>query len=288
MQSKNLQIDWLRTFVAVVDTGSVTAAARHVSRSQSAVSMQLKKLEESVGRPLLNRGGPQQMSLTPTGFDLLGYARKLLELHSSALVAMHGGSISGRVRLGVPDDYAMAYIAPVLRTFSSRFFEIEVTLVCEPSTTLLTMLERGDIDLAVMSRDTPDRGELLFREALIWVGSERHEVWKRDPLPIAVHGIGRRLRAAVISAISAQQRDYRVVYASPNVLGQLAVAEGGMAVAVITRCCLPLNLKVLDGRNGLPDLPEVEVALVRSTHSTRSAAVDVMHEEVIRSLKHVT
>ncbi|RKT99052.1 LysR family transcriptional regulator [Burkholderia sp. Nafp2/4-1b] len=288
MLQKDLQIDWLRAFIAVVDTGSVTAAARQVFRSQSAVSMQLKKLEESIGRPLLNRGTRQQMSLTPAGFDLLGYARKMLELHSNALVAMHGGSVSGRVSIGVPDDYAQAYLAPVLRTFSSRFNDVEVTLLCEPSIALLARLERGEVDLAVMTRDTPNRGELLFRESLIWVASEQHEVWKRDPLPIAVHGIDGRLRSAVITAISAKQRDYRVVYNSPNVLGQLAAAESGMAVAAITRCCVPPGLKVLDTRNGLPELPELEVALVRSKRSKRSVAVDVMHTQVTRSLKMQT
>lgn len=283
MQSKDLQIDWLRTFLAVVDTGSVTAAARQVSRSQSAVSMQLKKLEDSVGRPLLNRES-RQMTLTPTGFDLLGYARKLLEVHSNALIAMHGGNVSGRVSIGVPDDYALAYLTPMLRTFLNRFSDVEVTLACEPSTVLLVKLERGKVDLAVMTRDIPNRGVLLFREKLVWVGSEQHEVWKKDPLPIAVHGIDSHLRAAVIAAVSAQQRDYRIVYNSPNVMGQLAAAESGIAVAVITQCCLPASLKVLDERNGMPELPEVEVALVRSKHSKQSVAVDVIHEQVIRSL----
>ena len=105
MSSKDLQIDWLRAFLAIVDTGSMTAAARQVSRSQSAVSMQLKKLEESIGRPLLNRS-PRHMTLTPTGYDLLAHARKLLELHSNTLTALHGGGVSGRLTLGVPDDYA--------------------------------------------------------------------------------------------------------------------------------------------------------------------------------------
>lgn len=284
MASRDLQIDWLRTFLAVVDTGSVTAAARQVSRSQSAVSMQLKKLEDCVGRPLLNRG-PRQMSLTPVGVDLLGHARRLLELHSAAVDAMHGGRVSGHVTLGVPDDYVSTHLAPVLRTFAARFGQVEVTLVCEPSTALLDRLRRQEIDLALMSRDASHRGELLFRENLVWVASEQHEVWKQDPLPLAIHGIDRRLRTDIIAALAARQRTYRVVYNSPNVAGQLAIAESGIAVAVITRCSLGAGLKVLDDRHGLPDLPDVEVALVRSRHSKRSAAVDVMHEHIARSLR---
>jgi DNA-binding transcriptional LysR family regulator len=285
VQSRDLQIDWLRAFLAVIDTGSVTAAGRQVSRSQSAVSMQIKKLEESVGRPLLIRGAGH-ISLTSTGYDLLGYARKMIEVHSSALVALHGGNVTGRVSIGASDDYAPTYLAPVLCIFSSRFSEVEVTVVCEQSTSLLAKVERGEIDLALVTRDMPGRGEFLFGEDLIWVGSDQHEVWKKDPLPIAVHDLGSRLRTEVFSAISAQQREYRVVYNSSNLVGQLALADCGMAVAVITRCSLPPNLKVLDIRNGLPDLPELEIVLVRSKESKRSAAVDAMYDQVVRSLKY--
>ncbi len=284
MQSKDLQIDWLRAFLAVVDTGSMTAAARQVARSQSAVSMQIKKLEDSVGRPLLSRGAGQ-ITLTPTGYDLLGYARKLIELHSSTLVALHGGKVAGRVTLGAPDDYVMTYLAPVLRTFTTRFSDVEVTLVCEPSTALVAKVDRGEIDLALASRDAPGRGEFLFREGLIWVGSDQHEVWKQAPLPIAIHGLDSRLRAEILTALAGRQREFRVVYNSPNVMGQLASAECGLAVAVITRCSLPPGLKVLDARNGLPELPELDVVLLRSEQSERSTAVDAMREHIIRSLK---
>ncbi|GAA3544742.1 LysR family transcriptional regulator [Zobellella aerophila] len=281
--SKDLQLDWLRAFVSVVDTGSLTAAARQVYRSQSAVSMQIKKLEEVVGRPLLARG-PRHLLLTPAGSELLGYARRLLDVHGEALAAVHGPEISGRISLGVPDDYAMAYLTAVLRTFANRHTGVEITLVCEQSTALIPKVERGELDLAVVTRDHPQRGTLLFREGLVWVGAEQQEAWRREPLPIAVHELGSRARSEVLAAITAQRRDYRIVYHSPNVAGQLAAAESGMAVAVLTRCSLPAGLKVLDERQGLPALPELEVALIRSKSSVHSPAVDAMHEQIIRTL----
>lgn len=284
MHSQDLQIDWLRTFVAVVDTGSMTAAARQISRSQSAVSMQLKKLEESIGRQLLNRE-PRQLSLTAAGFDLLGHARKLLASHTTLVLAMHGGALSGRVSIGVPDDYATPYLVPVLRHFAGRFGDIEITLVCEESTALLAKVDRGEIDLALVTRDAPSRGELLFREALTWCAAEQHEIWKRSPLPIAVHELGGRLRTEILAALEAQQREYRVVYNSPNVSGQLAAAQSGIAVAVVTRCSLPPSLKMLDARQGLPDLPVLEVVLIRSRDSKGSRAVDALYDEVLTSLK---
>jgi DNA-binding transcriptional LysR family regulator len=283
MSSKDLQIDWLRAFLAVVDTGSMTAASIQVARSQSAVSMQIKKLEQSVGRPLLNRGSGA-ITLTPVGYDLLAHARRIMELHAGALTALHRSGIEGRVTVGVPDDYVMVYLAPALRTFSSRFSEVEVTVVCEPSTILGAKVERGEIDLALASGDVPGRGECLFKEDLIWVGSEQHAAWTRDPLPIAVHGLSSPLRTAVLSALEAQHRDCRVVYNSPNVTGQLAMADSGLAVAVVTRCTQPSWLKALDARHGLPRLPSVDVVLLRSDRSRRSKAVTAMQDHVRSAL----
>lgn len=190
---QDFQIDWLRTFVAVVDTGSLTAASRQVFRSQSAVSMQLKKLEDSVGRQLLNRS-PRHVSLTPAGFDLLAFARQLVELHGQAQSAMRGNEVSGKVSFGVPDDYVTPYLAPILRTFATRFSDVEISLVCEPSSTLLPRIDRGDLDLALITRDTAVRGDprpgiFLFHEHLVWVGSEQHEIWHKTPLPLAMQPV---------------------------------------------------------------------------------------------------
>lgn len=282
---QDLQIDWLRAFVAIVDTGSITAAARQVARSQSAVSMQLKKLEEAIGRNLLNRG-PRHLSLTPAGIDLLSHARQLIDIHNRAQLAMRGSSLSGKIAFGVPDDYMASYFAPVMRNFASRFNEVAITVICEPSSSLLPRLARGDLDLALITRDTALRSEVdpgifLFHEPLVWVASHDHEVWRRDPLPLALHELGNHFRSKVLDGIKALGRDYRVVYSSHNLTGQLAIVEAGLAVAALARCSAPAHLKVLDSRHGLPDLPQMEVALARSRDSRRSAAVDAMLAEIL-------
>ncbi|WP_428422120.1 LysR family transcriptional regulator [Methylibium sp.] len=284
MQSTDLQLDWLRAFVTVVDAGSLTAAAPQLHRSQSALSMQLKKLEEAVGRPVLTRG-PRHLELTVTGTELLGHARRLLELHAEALAALHGRAISGRVSLGVPDDYAAAYLTPVLRSFAIRHAGVEITLVCEQSTALIPKVQRGELDLAVVTRDRPQRGTLLFHEALVWVGAAQHEAWRRDPLPIAVYEPGSRARRAALAALTAQRRGHRIVYNSSSLAGHLAAVESGIAVAVLTRCSVPPGLQVLHGQHGLPALAPVEVVAVRSKASLRSAAVEALHEQVLRTLR---
>lgn len=282
MIAPDLQIDWLRTFVAVVDSGSLTAAARTVYRSQSAVSMQLKKLEDAVGRPLLTRS-VKGHSLTPAGFELLVHARKMMDVHAAAVQALHGLGVAGRVAFGVSDDYAASHMMPVLRSFGTRYPDIDVTLTCEPSVALLSQLDRGEIDLAVVTRDTPDRGDLLFRESLIWVASEQHEAWTRNPVPVAIHGIDSRLRSEMIAAMTVKQRSFRVAYHSPNLAGQIVAAESGLAVAVITRGSLPPGLKVVDERQELPPLRDIEVALVRSRESERSEAIAAMREHILQA-----
>jgi DNA-binding transcriptional LysR family regulator len=281
--SEDLQLDWLRSFVAVVDAGSLSGAAPLVHRSQSAVSMQLKKLEDAIGRPVLLRS-PRQLELTPTGRELLSYARRLLQLHADALTALHGPQLSGRVRLGVPDDYASAYLTPLLRSFAHQHLSVEIELICEQSTSLIPKVQRSELDLAIVSRDKPQRGVLLFREPLVWVGAAQYEVWRRNPLPIAVYEQGSTARRNALAALAAQRTSYRMVYNSASLAGQLAAVESGVAVAVLTRCSVPPHLQILQEKHGLPALDPVEVAVIRSKTSTLLPAVNVMHEQVLRTL----
>ncbi len=283
MRASDLQLDWLRAFVAVVDTGSLSAAALLIHRSQSAVSMQLKKLEQAIGRPVLLRG-PRLMQLTATGSELLGYARHLLETHAEALTALHGAQLSGQVRLGVPDDYAARYLTPVLRSFANRHAAVEIALHCEQSTMLIPKVQRGEMDLALVSRDKPQRGTLLFHEPLVWVGAAPYEAWRRDPLPVAVYEPGSLARRNALAALATQRRAYRVVYNSSSLAGQLAAVESGLAVAVLTRCSVPPGLQILQHRHGLPLLGSMEVALLRSTASKRSPAVDALHQQMLQTL----
>lgn len=284
MARQDLQIDWLQAFVAVVGCGSLTAAAVGLARSQSAVSMQIKKLEAAVGRPLLLRG-PRHLSLTPAGEELLGYARKLLRVHGDALLALGGVRLEGTVSLGIPDDYALGYLTPLLNDFASRQPAVEVNLVCEPSTQLIPKVESGELDVAVVTRDRPRRGELLFREELVWVGNARQETWRLTPLPIAVYEAGSQARSRVLKSLEALGRDYRVVYNSPSVAGQLAVAQSGAALGVLSRCCVPASLQVLGASQGLPGLPMLEVVVMRSRAPASPALVEALHDQVLQTLR---
>lgn len=281
---QDLQIDWLKCFVAVVDTGSLSAAAPEVHRSQSAVSMQLKKLEAAVGRQLLVRDARQQQ-LTPDGQVLLGYARRILDLHSDAQHAFHGDELTGRIRLGVPDDYAARYLTPVLKRFALRYGAVEIELDCEQSTLLIPRIERGDLDLALISRDHARRGTLLFHEPMVWVGSPHFDIWRRHPLPIATYESTSLARRCAINSLALQGRDYRVVYNSSSLAGQIAAVESGLAVAVLTRCSVPEHLEILGAEHGLGPLEPMEVAVYRSRASQKSQPVDRLHGLLVKTLR---
>lgn len=284
MNHQDLQIDWLKCFVAVVDAGSLSAAAPQVHRSQSAISMQLKKLEAALGCQLLLRG-PRQHQITPQGQLLLGYARRMLDVHGQAQAAFHGEELTGRIRLGVPDDYAARYLTPVLRRFAPHHGAVEIELICEQSTALIPRVERGDLDLALVSRDHPRHGTLLFHEPMVWVGADSFQLWRRDPLPIAVYEDASLARRSAIHSLALQGRRYKVVYNSSSLAGQIAAVESGLAVAVLTQCSAPAHLRILGRDEGLGPLEPMEVAVYRSRASHGAKAVDSLHDLLIKTLR---
>lgn len=286
MKYPDFQLDWLRALVAVVDAGSLSAAAPVLHRSQSAVSMQIKKLEAALNKPVLLRG-PRHMELTAAGTELLVYARRLLDLHTQTQAALFGPQLEGRVRLGVPDDYAATYLTPVLRSFASRHLGVEIELTCEQSTALIPKVAKGELDLALVSRDKPQRGKLLFQEPLVWVGSAQFEVWRKNPLPIAVYESASLARAEALNALDSIQRPYRVVYHSSSLAGQIAAVESGLAVAVLTRCSVPPSLQTLQSlpkEYALPALGFMDVAICRSKSSQGSRAVSALYESFASTL----
>lgn len=284
MSYQDLQIDWLKCFVTVVDAGSLSNAAPEINRSQSAVSMQLKKLESALNCELLIRG-PRMLQLTVEGQKLLGYARQLLDLHAETQAAFQGDPVTGCIRLGAPDDYAKKYLTPALKRFAPRHSAIDIELFCEQSTSLIPRVESGDLDLAIISRDHPRQGKLLFHEPMHWVGSAEFDVWRRDPLPIAVYESASIARQGAINALAQQGRRYRAVYNSASVAGQIAAVESGIAIAALTRCSIPEHLEILDSQHQLGPLQPMEVAVYRSKASQGSIAVDSLYNLIVKTLR---
>jgi DNA-binding transcriptional LysR family regulator len=163
-----LDIDQLRTFIAIAETGSFTRAADVVHKTQSAVSMQMKRLEERLGKPIFERDG-RASKLTDDGERLLDYARRIVKLNLEAFTSVAGAGLSGSARLGVPDDYADRYLPEIMARFARSHPGVELTIVCEPTVSLVDRIDNGDIDLAIITHSSSNRHcDIIRRERLLW------------------------------------------------------------------------------------------------------------------------
>lgn len=251
----------LRSFVAVIDCGSIQLAAARVGRSQSAVSMQIRRLEEDVGRPLFQREG-RNLRPNPAGEDLLLHARRLLRLSDEALASLRRPEAAGVVRLGMPEDYAAHLLAPTLARFAREFPLAEIELTFDSSPALLRLGEAGKLDLALVTREPRQPFAVLRRERFVWAAARDHGAWLRDPLPVALFEAGDIARRLAVEALQAADRRYRVVSSSHSLLGLIAVAQAGLAVVGLVESCLPPGLFRVGEAEGLPPLPVLDLSLV--------------------------
>src|SRR6201985_1292388 len=181
-----IDIDQLRTFIAIAETGSFTKAAEFVHKTQSAVSMQMKRLEERIERPIFARDG-RASKLTEDGGRLLDYARRIVKLNMETIAAFSDENLSGRVRLGVPDDYADRYLPEIMARFSRAYPGVELSVACEPSVELVKHIDANELDLAIITDCGSSRASEVFRrERLLWVTSNRHSTHLEEPLPLAL------------------------------------------------------------------------------------------------------
>ncbi|RUW62052.1 LysR substrate-binding domain-containing protein [Mesorhizobium sp. M7A.F.Ca.US.008.03.1.1] len=265
-----LDLNLLKTFVAVVESGSLSNAAPRVGRSQSAVSMQMQRLEEMVGNQLLVRG-PRTVTPNAIGEDFLIYARRLLKLSDEAWASVTRPKETGSVRLGVPDDYAAFLLPPVLSRFAAEHPLVTVELICEQSTALVKTLAEGRLDLAIVTRLPEQPLEVIRLERFVWVASPNHVAWQTDPLPVALFEPGCAARMNVLQALGDVDRSYRCTYSSASLLGLIAVVQAGLAVAGLAQRSVPPSLRIIGGNEGLPVLPDLEIGILRNPLSTTPA-----------------
>ena len=261
--SVQLDSDLLRTFVAIVDAGGFTPAARQIHRTQSAVSMQMRRLEATLDRALFQRDG-RGMRLTPDGEALLDYARRLLNLHDEALAVLARPDVSGLVRLGTPDDYVNRFLPSILVRFAQAFPKVQVEVYCEPSVNQRRLLAEDRLDLALITC-IPDEetGEVLRREPTVWATAERYLVHEDDPLPLALFQPGCPFRNWALADLNEMGRSHRIAYTSASISGILAAVTAGLAVTVLGRSVLPTGIRPLSVNEGFSLLPTASITLHR-------------------------
>ena len=255
--TRHLDIDLLRTFVAIAETRTLGRAGGRIGRTQAAVSMQVKKLEAMLNQPLLNRTG-RGVALTLHGERLLGHARTILRHHDAAFADISGSGLSGTLRFGCPEDYATAFLPQILRGFAGRHPEVFVEVFCAPTPRLKERLKKHALDLALVSTgDDAEAAPVVRREPLVWVGNHHDDVVTREPLQLALSDADTLDHRAACERLDAANRPYRVAYASASLSGLLAVVRSGQAIAVLTQAAVPPDLQILATGKLLPRLPTV-------------------------------
>ncbi|MDR6954239.1 DNA-binding transcriptional LysR family regulator [Ancylobacter sp. 3268] len=268
---RHLDTESLGMLIAVVDNGGFTAAAERVGRTQSAVSARIAQLEENLGVRLLERSR-RGIALTETGERLVAHARRMLAFESEALADLKGGTPEGSVRLGMPDDYVDAYFTPVIARFAAAYPRVEISIRCDLSKTLEPEVERGQIDVALFTRDlSRPTGELLKREKLLWLAARGHRPERQDPLPLALFPTGCRARPHIAAALDEAGLRWRVACTSSSQGGIYSAVETGLCLTAMAECAAPPEWRRLGAGEGLPPLPDLEIGMLLSPNASTAA-----------------
>jgi DNA-binding transcriptional LysR family regulator len=258
-----LDLELLRSFVSVVDAGGFTRAGERVHRTQSTVSQQIKRLEDDVGQPLLNRSG-KDVTPTEAGERLLSYARRLLALAEEARDVVVRPESEGAVRLGVPEDFAAYRLAKLLAAFSRSHPGLRLDVRADQSANLKRELERGELDLALFKRAAGEKGGIaVWPERVHWVTSKTHP---RDvstgSVPLIGFPSGCLYRAGAIHGLESAGRSWHMAYTSSNLSGIQAAVAAGMGLSILSEMAIQADHRVLTAKDGFAPIDRTEVALV--------------------------
>ena len=282
----HLDTEQLRTFLAVEETMSFTRAAEIVARTQSAVSMQIKRLEEALGRPLFHRLG-RTIELTEHGERLLPHAREIVDASRKALAAMDDEALSGTIRLGITDDYAERFLPPIIADFGASHPLVTLNLRCGPTRDVSRMVREGEVDVALVTHDEAGEGSrLVRREPLVWVTGERHTAHLAEVLPLSVgteHCVWRQQAVAVLEK---RGRPHRIVCTSSSGTVNIAAVLAGLSVSVFPESTLRRGMRVLGEADGFPRLRDCEIGVMRR-RGIRSRLADALIEHIVRNLDRI-
>ena len=261
MQLANLDMDVLRTLAVAMDLGGFSKAAERLGRSQSAVSLQMRRLEERVGRPLFRREG-RGLALTDVGDVVLSYARQILDLNDQAVAAARGIAIGGSVRFGVPQDFGDTWLPGVLARFSRAHPSVLIEVRVDRANKLVERIAEGGLDLALMWGNPPVANTVTVqRLPMVWIGLKGYAVPRGDTVPLALFESPCVFRQPGVEALERTHRPWRLAFTSPSLSGLWAAAAAGLGVTVRTPLGLPSPLAVLGKSSGLPKLPQIALSL---------------------------
>ncbi|WP_409309732.1 LysR family transcriptional regulator [Pectobacterium sp. B1J-3] len=268
----NLELDLLRTFIAVVDGNSFAAAAESVHRTQSAVSQQMQRLESLVGKELFGRNG-RNKALTEHGVKMLGYARRILRLNDEAWLSLMYDDVDGVLRIGSPDDTADTILPELLSRFSKAYPRLVIEIVVKRSPFLMEMLKNDEVDMAISTVESVDYPSLVLRASpSLWFCGANYEFTLDNPLPLVALDEPSTYRNMAITHLDQAGIPWRIAYVATTLSGARAAVRAGLGVMARSLELLGDDLKVLGEADGLPHLPDIKYNLYMRNNSQQKAA----------------
>jgi DNA-binding transcriptional LysR family regulator len=283
---RTLDLDVLRTFVIGHDLGSFAAAAERLGRSQSALSLQLRKLETHAGQALLRKDG-RGLALTPAGEIMLSYARRMIELNDEALTAVRGVAVEGWVRLGLVQDFAESWLPSLLGRFARAHPGVRVEARVDRGAVLAAAVAKGELDLALVWGDLPGphRTELTTMP-IAWIGSPRHQIATMRPLPLVTFEPPCVFREVAVRALDQAGIPWRVTFTSPSLAGLWAAVEAGLGLTPRALHSTPARLTVLAGDRRLPKLKARAGLWMHAAGGTAKPAVARLQDALIETIRN--
>jgi len=283
-----LDHELLRTFTAVVDTGSYTRAAAQVCRTQSAVSMQMKRLEEQLNKRLFLKEG-RELQLTDEGLKLVSYARRIMKLHDEALGVLAAEGASRPLMLGCPDDYVTGVLPQLLSEIQKQLPGLQVQVRTGSSAQLRGLIDKGELDLTILTRrpDT-EEGYLLLQDKGVWVAPSADFLGPDDPVRLVLVEPDCKFHSTAVDGLIKQGRLFEVVCISGNCALLIELVRRGEAVTTLSSCCVPADLYRLPAELGLPELPTVDIVLqsaARPHHDLGANRIVLLAEKTVQQLQ---
>jgi DNA-binding transcriptional LysR family regulator len=280
--ASNLDIDLVRAFVIVAETGSFTRAGERLLRTQSTISLQIKRLETSLGHRLLERT-PRSVALTEKGERFLEYARRIVALNDEVIARVAEPGLEGLVRLGTPEDFATSHLPDVLARFAQAHPRVALEVTCDLTLNLLDGFRADLFDLVLVKREVSRAavGMRVWREPLVWAAGPKAALGE-GPIPLVVSPAPCVYRKRATETLESASRPWRIAYTCASLAGSVAAVQAGLGVAVLPRDMAPPGLRALE-KGLLPELPDTEVALIAA--ASLSAPASRLREHIIRSLE---
>ncbi len=276
---QNIETSLLRSFVTIADTGSFTRSAKILFRTQSAITMQMQKLEEMLGCKLTYRSG-KRLGLTNEGQALLPYALQILRLNDELQAELGSMKRREEIRIGTSDDYAIMLLPELLSKFAFEYPNLEVIVNCSNRDQNLEKLKKGEIDVLLAPVMIDEQmGETLRTERLVWIGAADTDIPQFEPVALTGFPVGCVCRELMIRSLNECNRSWKIVYSSNSIVSIHAAIISGRGISAVEESTVPEGSKIIDGMFGLPKLPSVKISILRNK-TRQNKTHDRFHEHL--------